>query len=1278
MNNYKKSLLSLAAILAMTSVVSAQNYIPLTNDNFDYRWSMFGIDGFKLDGATQASTAAFTAGNWTTLQDVGANDSATGGYGGLIELKALNLDVASAASELTSVTINLDATVETFSETEAMRTMFLKIPSLPATTTDTANVMVTYKASLEGKSVEFRVNGLDTYTFATTLSALKTYDVADDLAGAEKTSDTNSSAGDYLTSIEDVMDYDFTENPLDSENYNSNLNRTAAPAGAATRLYTFDAVNGSWQIYDTLNAAAANDFSTYEKGKAYWGRMDIDGSENSTNTLENEAGLVLGSGQITSSDYADNNLSAGWNMMSFDSTNPDIINATSGMIIQTLTAGGDITIVDSTGVNSITVAVVAGLTGPEVLAETINLAVESAKARGDFPDTFDLRAFGANETADQVVLISNKRFSVLDDADTALSTATSLSGANLWDITTAAYAAIADIPALGVTSVYGDYSLAFEPSVGAGSAAELDNTLGTGTLRSAAIMLNEDATNMVYLGADDGASALTAVTANMATQLQAQPDIAGNAASATGNAISIDIDNDGTDDYVIAASDTPFYMRDHTFTRIFAYNNDVVGTFTLAGAKTNSAITTLGLFDQAALVTATNLLTNTGGADVGTGVYAVAGTGTNNIFISAYEDTNFYNLHDDAGDHLTDATTDALVVSKGAVTNVALLNTLAQRVLTPYEITLNVIGADFVALGTADDGVTVDLNSIGATVLAVTGAKDATVAADVTSVFDTIVSEIQTEVKAKTLDAVVTHDFNATGLADASPELAAALLAAKVTIEGYSVSGIDVNFDDVTADNGGDVALAHAVVNATFGNIATITGDVTQDLTFNPVSTPSYAKAGPLYTLKDLGWTAKALITGNTNIDADTVAWDNIDLTRSTTEMFANQDFNLFSIDPKAGYWVYLEDTSTETNPITVTAVGSTLVPTVTHHFDDGEVTARNHISTNLTVLVTGLTVPATGEASTEKVWANVGGTTVELVGDPSDGEYTADIDSYAVALNSSDVTVSVSDGEGWLKSTVSMGSIDVTKPLVPTISLAGGFTIAADANDTDVAAFYLFQNDILETDMHAVDPSATGSGNYIAKLVAGAPALDFCANNDILFDSPITLLGVAVDGGGTFTTGNISDVATDTYYAIQKGSSVYSHDGSATPADDLAIPYNSSCVEGNESIADNGLSVKSLNSGVTASLAVETIDGVTFDLDIPYTIYVTDGTNIAEIKFSAPYGGQPFYVQFNDGVTSVAYSGTLPADDVADFYNTTIPAEMHLIEGGGDLTSSTVANQTF
>ena len=1273
MINYKKGLLSLAAVLAIASGANAaSDYIPLASEDNDYRWVMFGVDGF----AGNSQTADFDN-DGTTGTDTVGDDVATAVLPGegtgtdyLAEIKALNIGGTDA---LAALTINMDVTTEVLKQTEPMRTMFLKLPTEENGAAGEANVMFTYKSTLEGNDLELQNND-STVTYTATVSALNTYD--NPAVPSIKTVGGDSNAS--LTLITDIYDYDFTNNPQDSASYlkNTHQDDETADTNAKTRIYSYNAQESAWKIYDSKNSEAANDFTALNKGMGYWGRMDLDADNLTSNDDNVSAGLVLGSQGIVDADYDDNNLTDGWNLMSFDSQKPDIINATTGMRLLH-SATGDFVLFDSTGENNVTITLAAAGT-PEVEARTINMAVESAKARGEFQDSFDLRAFGANGlAANHIVLISNKRFYVQNDTADVFTTGVSLDVTNdttrqLWNETNGTlqdFAAATDFPHSDkVASVYGDYSIAFRPMVSTTSAANLDYLVQTDVgdaqaaladdLRSAAIIINGDTDNLVHLvdmTAVDSNASLVQTVLNMATELQDQPNIAGTANSASGFAISIDVDNNGTDDYIIATSDTPFDIADHTFTRVYDHTVGI-GNHYLAG--TQSSETAPGVLLENAGGTLAELsgdLNATADLDTvnDTGVYSYLDGSTKIVLVSASTNTNLFDLRDNATSDLLEDATSTLDTADGAVTDVLHIDTMAKRPVYAHSLTMSFDEQQFVDFNGSDLNITFNGAALSDANITIASAETAT---ERETALDQIVADITREITVNGYDGHVYHDFN---VSDATYPVT-------LTIESYTLNQAQIAYGSVGPNDDYDINSTNA--NSTqFGELITQTGDATTDLRYNAVSTKSYAQSGPLYTMKDAGYTIKSMITGNTNITAGTVAWDSIDLTRTAQEMFDSQDFNLFSIDGKAGYWVYLE-TNTDTNDLNITAAGSTLVPSVTHHFDSDTTTAVNHISTDLTVTVGGLTVPATGVASTERVWASVGGTTVELTGDPDTGEYTADIDTYAIAMSTGtiDVTVSVSNGEGWLLATQSVGTIDNEKPNLPTIDLTGGFSV--DSNSTDVVGYYIFQTAIDEVVMHQSDPS-TGS-NYIGYVLDGAASIDFCSSSAISFNNSIDLLSVAVDGGGTFTTGNISDVAEATYFAIEKGSNHYSHLGLGAAADELAVPYSDTCEPGDEDTADTGVSLKSITTGVVAKLAIAPIDGASFDLDIPYTIYVGDGTNIAEIKFSAAYLGKPFYIQFDN----VAYDGILPAN-VTGGANGTNVTDFDISENAADLTGVATVN---
>ena len=1230
MFNYKKGLLSLATVMALSSGVwgSGSAYLPLTSDTNDNRWVMFGVNGFKVEGGTTASVATFGTG--TQLTDAGGDDVSTAGLssgGNLAELKALNL----ATNGLSTITINVDITGVTFSATEPMRTMYIK-----AGGNSNADVLFKYKASLEGRAIEFQINSDTTKTYTTTISALNTYD---NPATRTQKSESAATGGTPLDTISKAVDYDFLDNPLNPANYNSVANAVNSNAyqtsnsSASLRMYDYNAITGSWEIYDRANSTLANDFDTLKLGKAYWAKMDLNG--NNSSDANTKAGLVLGTADLNSTSYS-GEITTGWNLISFDGAIPDIRTSSTGMILTDAEQNVAITIADTTGINKVNVT----LPGTSVAddAKAINMAVEAQKDLGNIPDTFNLRAFGSDEgTNKQLILISNKRFAVKDDTTNAFTNGTSLAGKTLWDEATNTlvdYSATT-LPATFVRSVYGESGLVFKPLWGANTASQLDNTVATavgsgGDNASAKIQIGT-LSPVALADASSGSNAQTTL-GTAVTQL--------NTITETGynyNAVSMDFNNDGTDDYALFAADKTFYIRDYTFTRVMTYDATGSGNTIKITSPTPANITTASTID--ATVTNINAVAD---ASSNTGVYAAV-TNTNDIvFVSSVNLSSNFNVIDDTtNDYLTDTSSSA-DIAKGAIKDVYSLNALAKEAVYPHIISIDVDEA-------TDDGAdTVQFKINGST----TGTTKFTSGDQITgatattrkAMFDLYVSKLQDDVKALGLDAVVSHNYD-----DTETNLATALDNAQITISGYDVSAIDLT----RPDNGGTTTETTPVsgVDSHSGDFGTFTAtpaQLTSDLKYNAIYTPDYATDGPLYTLKDLGYTAKAIITGTANMSSGDIAWDNIDLTKSPTEWFANQDYNLFSIDGKAGYWVYL-DNNIDTNSISIDNV--TIHPSYTYQFNNDK-TTNNRVGATIQMTVHGLPTDTTPV----NVYANVGGSKVELTTSGTNGIYSGTLSSYEVnglsAGNLYDITVSVADGTGYKKDNISIGSIDFEKPTAPTVTLGTGLNTALSSTSSDATGFYIY--DVTSGGSIPEENTNSSSTKVVKVLEANASSFNLCADANAF--GTYTYRAIALDGNASTTGagtdaelgyGNASDATEFTYSATLKGADLLNNtQGVDTSASSLAVPYDTSCVAGTQRTTNTGISLKSIIADAKVKMSYVKKDNVSFTTNTPYTIYVgLSSAGVAEVKYVPAYAGSSFYIEIDGQL----YSGTLPNDDTAN-----------------------------
>ena len=1243
MNSFNKIVMSVAtaAVLATGLNAATSNYVPLATDTNDNAWKLFGVDGvFGVGGASTFSNGA----NYATLTDGTADTIAVDGIpittgavtGNMMSLKALS----GTTDDVTAVTINVNTSPDdidlVFSETEAMRTMFIALGN----STQVANVMVSYKASMEGDTIQVQRNGVATTTYQFTLASANTYD------NPQTTVPKTAGGGTGLSELDDALDYDFSDNPKTSSYYDQDTHQTLSTevSGAAgeTRLYSYDAATSTWLIYDSNNAIGANDFTGIEKAKGYWGKMDIANIGNILNANDAPGGIVLGDASIESTDY---DLNPGWNLLSYSSTKPDIRSAATGLVLTVSTAAvGNLALRDYTGVNQV------GMTLPVAgdaadWAIQINKVVEAAQERGDFSDTFDLKAIPVSAT--QIALLSNKRFTVIETADTAgIEAVDTVAGGDPWDVSAAAVVNLSagdlfDQGADGVDSVYGEYMLAVQPLIGADTATSLDAAIDG--VQSAAIQINANTANLVYLNDDGDAAAVdltNAAIGNFDTALQAET---------TGNAKSwkLNVDYDLVDnatDWVLLASESKFYIRDYTFTRVVehGYSGAAAGT-ALTFVGTLAAGTAASITDSSATVLAINANSATHG------VFAHDDGATEFITMtSASLGTQEWNLYDDDDiETIQDKLNLTTNITKGAIAKVSSVEALGRATVVSHSFDYDpdIAGGENAAvIDTATDTLTVILTGVDGVAFAGLDVLAATITTDPLAValntdyalFELMVTGIRTSAKANGLDLNVYHNCETD---DSNAELAV------ITVEGYSVTGVSYEFVDFAAGNsyGPNLGVEQNTLPGTF----TMPSDLTQNLQYNAVYTPDFATDGPLYTIKELGYTISSLVTGSTDMSDGSVAWDSIDLTRDVADMFDNQDFNLFQIDPRAGYWTYLEANAvSDVNDLNVTILGAGN-ETYIHHFNaDG--TTENHVSANFTVVVDGLPADTTPVV----VYANVGGSTIHLTSSLDDGQYTGNLTSYEVdnIRNSSDVTVTVSDGMAWKTTSASIKTIDVTKPSKPIVNSGSGDSLTVTKGSADTINFYVFDTAIPESALES-DTTVMAHANYIAKMDANSSTLSFCANDNIVFGNTYNLLIAGIDNGGIFGAGNVSDLESFDFAPATKNSNVLTHVAGSGVATENGLPYDANCTATTLETTDRGVSVKAVTAGVTAKLAFEVIDGANFSLDIPYTIYVKDADdNMIEIKYVSVYGAQtpaaPIYVQIDDGTTVKMYEIEFETDD--------------------------------
>ena len=1269
--SYKKSLLSVAAATVLCTSAIADNsaiYVPLTTHAADNAWVMFGVNDFSNGAPSVLSTGDFTAG-YSEVTEADTTDAvaspsaaviATFAAGTVFEDSGNTKNMATFQALLDSKSAAYFATLSMaiktndvlFSVTEPVRSMYISIEGAPST----AKIKLNYKASLEGREFEVQVDGSNTILRGT-ISQTATFSnpaVAIDKAAA-------GSADPDLTEVDDVIGYNLTDAPVNPAFYSKTDHQFDATAAAegAQRFYNYDATTGKWNVWDRAKTGSvANDFTDFEKGKAYWGRFDID-SDGASSAVQ-RSGVVLGKTANTEADETvySGQLADGWNMVSFDrANNPDIRNAATGLIVA-LTAPFAATdafdITDETGVNKVRVTFAAAhVASDQLIAQHINGTIEAAKILGTVPKSFNVKAF-STDTANELVFISDKKFGLIDAVGANLAgTFFTLGNNNPFTVANgdAATAPVSVNNTNGIQSVYGEFAMITEPLIGAGTAAQLEfdieaitaadadgagssaqvqfgnidgDSLNTG-IAPAPIKLNDG------LGGTTIAQLAATVTALDTDDVFDATGSTSSTAKSKGLVTEIDTDFDGTADMVVMAADKPFYIKDNTYTRVYKVD---LGTTTGANAATvtsfdvvNTTSATITPSKTSALIASVvkdiNDLADDGVGTDDTLTYAAA-DGTDKLVLVS-TDSRIHDLQDTDSttlDYFTKSTSTA-TIAKGAVGRVLNIADLSREdvIKNKFTITLTAETAEADAAGA--DGITVNATAlVGDVVL-----TDLTVPTDANRLIliDALVADANANLKASAIAGFASHDWSGTGT----------LVGTKITIEGVGIVSASLTTAGVTT-------LTSTADGETATNPGTLDVDgaaMTADLKNNAVYTPDYVNYGPLYTMKKAGYKVTALIHPTTDIAGASTHWDSIDLTRASSDWFKDNEYNLFNVDNYSGYWAYLE-TEAAADAITVSNV--VYSPVFTHHFNVNDSTENSIISGTFSAEISGIT------DATSNVKLIVGGSEIQLL--KSGSTYSATLTEFETsgltANTGSPIAIAIRAADGISEASydAAITTLDFDKPLEPTVVFSNGTQATFASTSTDVASYSIYENFIPD------DYASPVKANLLA---ADAAAYNVCLGD---YDSSHSLKVVAVDGLGTFTTSNVSDAKSFTYKNILKSAAVVS--GTFGTATSTTTDYNSTC-EVQATSVNPGIDVQVLTAG-TARVAFQPISTSEIDAttDLPWTVFYDlagSGTAVVKLTVAPGYASNVLYVEFGGAL----YRGTFPATRAAADATFTTPSQL-------------------
>ncbi|MCX6075413.1 MAG: hypothetical protein NTW78_00835 [Campylobacterales bacterium] len=1209
--NYKKSLLSLVTIMALSNMAVADDaatYLPLSSKVTDSVWNLFGVNGFSngVPSAVSSGTSSFSAG-LTSLADIPTTDElATPGLsngGNLASLQAL----LPATPVINTLSVGVDISTTAYNATEPVRSMYMKVGS-----TSIPNVKFNYKASLEGKAIEILFNGT---LYSATIAESSTWANA---LTATLGSGAVVATTDKIKTVTGVLDFNTTDNPVEAKYFNASTQLLAT--GATASFYHFNAITQQWEV--NQKNATVQDFTSFTAGKAYWGRADRLDALGSLNPDQDGAtGLILGqatalSGIPDPAMYQDESnastLTAGWNMLSFDDHQPYIRHAATGLVLTSVANGSQFVITDDSGVNSITASAIAG-GGNNADAMTINAAIESAKLLGSLPQTFNIKAFQGSG-AGTMIFLSDRKFTIGDANATATNVpVATLDGAQPY--VNGVRTTVADInnsATTSATSAYGEYTTIVNVLTGAGTS---DSILTGG---------GADATGakLTFTSSDTTTGSATAnITASLTNAANAIHAILGSTPTAT----QIDTNFDGTADMLIVANTTPYTLKDATYTRVFADTNTTAGNVTVSGTA-NTVV--------ASGATLASLVTNINAVAATTLIDANATLDTVPKLVAVTNAISTFDIKDVASGtvDILSASSTAGDLAKGAVAGVYSLDSVARLPLIQHSFVSPLF----------DPNLAVDTNvTINATTATITAPALGTTIPTRLAYFDALVAGINNMIQ-NTLGVhgSASHNYSAAtnNITDVN-----------ITVAGLGVTIFDINN---TSGAGATNVVVPDTNAATAGKLGSgiTTGDLVADLKTNPIASPNYATYGPLYTLRNAGtgYDVRAILKATTELDTNTtsaIAWDSIDITRNESEWFLNNEFNLFNINHNAGYWVYLENKT----PDAVSIVSATFTsPAYTYYFSNAAGLATTNImnSGQISVTITGLS-----DAVASSAYLTVGGEDVPLTrSSPSSNIFTADVSSYALRNFAQDqtgpisITVRAVNGKGQAVTASGVVSIDYQAPVMTTPTVSGGTSIILGATGT-TSNFYVFNGYVPEV-------QATRTTAVVKTLPASGNAATFNACTEFDFGVDNTLRIVAADGA--MNTSNVSDAKEIIYASLLKGATVLTHTQGVGLKSQIGSVYNSACVNtATQTLPSEnaGVSLATLASGATTRLSFVPIANANFTQDVAWTAnYSIGGTRVAQIQNVVAYASagtsHTFFLEYNGHI----YRGTFPTSQaIAD-----------------------------
>jgi hypothetical protein len=583
----KASRLSLAAIAALgitTAHLSASNLIDikLPSDN----WKFIGVNGGFTEvteggSGNEINTTVYSSSASETIDD----NISTTVISNMVTFRVIDHSSAREFSSAKMYASNYGS-IHTYDGSYTQPEMYVYIPD----GNTTPDIRIKYQSDYEGETFYIEINSTDIYSG--TYDSAATYSNAQALTEFDVSSTT--AVGDENLSLDYIFDRNISNNPGAAgvsgvkNDYSRSSNQDDMNSTDKLRIYHYNSADKKWETYIKTGTTVLNaDFDSLEKGKGYWVKYEAGGGFN-------DGGLILGDEGIEISDYTAEDLTAGWNMMSFNDSSL-IGTGGTGMIVElnsTAANEASFTVSDSGETESFTFTSTYTMsvadTNKTKIVQQFNKQIAQAKAFGTLSDNFNLVAYPTG-VADKIALISDKKFRLKDaggattavssgDVNSTIKTATTLGGNQLYVPSLGIKATSgADINTTYVESVYGEYALALRIPTDTA-----DFITGSPLADIGEINISIGDNN----SSSDG-SALAAALVNMSHLAAGIRGVAGNLQT-----VIIDTDsNDENDTIILVHDEHNFAVQDKMFVKTYKVNESAAEAATLVVKDINGTTT---------------------------------------------------------------------------------------------------------------------------------------------------------------------------------------------------------------------------------------------------------------------------------------------------------------------------------------------------------------------------------------------------------------------------------------------------------------------------------------------------------------------------------------------------------------------------------------------------------------------------------------------------------------------------------------------------------------